>query len=445
MYKHTQMFRQMLFADTLRGKDSTGLYMVKESGNVEWIKEASPAPTFLNNSEVESALNRLSWKFVMAVGHNRAATIGAKTDENAHPFVEDNIILVHNGTISNKTELNSSVEVDSHAICHAIKEYGIVNALPMIDGAFALAVYDADAKQFYLVRNEKRPLFFAESEDFWIFGSEPWLLHGMAWRNGFKLEKLREVPAGVMYSIKIRDDDDELEFFEEEVSFEKRVFPPRRKRSKGTVTYLPPAKVPSLPPAPVKERQIAKLLKKVINHTPSIPPKTPWSWKENDIVCFLPERSEFVAGVGSTRIYGKHFLFETVEVVCTADVSYTVGQLAATMKADCVVGDVDYVVHKEGNTRIYLKGPAISRPVTSRNNFQVNEELLCALGICHETGCNNEITDDIVEECYVKIRKNGDLSCACPECVEKHLKRNPAWGNILAHDTAKNSAIQTIQ
>ena len=128
-----------------------------------------------------------------------------------------------------------------------------------------------------------------------------------------------------------------------------------------------------------------------------------------------------------------------------ADASYKPNEVASLMQSPLLVGDVDYIVHNQGKTRIYMKGPAISRPVISRNGFSINEELMCALSMCTEKDCSNEITDDIVEDSYIKIRKNGVMSCTCPQCIEKHISKNPAWGNILIHDQAKAQSVGTLQ
>ena len=44
-------------------------------------------------------------------------------DQNAHPFVENNIILVHNGVVYNHKK-HEDTEVDSHAIVHMINNMG---------------------------------------------------------------------------------------------------------------------------------------------------------------------------------------------------------------------------------------------------------------------------------------------------------------------------------
>jgi len=61
------------------------------------------------------------------VGHGRLATVGSISLENAHPFQEDDITLVHNGNISSGVDdfKDKDTVVDSHALTKAINELGV--------------------------------------------------------------------------------------------------------------------------------------------------------------------------------------------------------------------------------------------------------------------------------------------------------------------------------
>ena len=60
-YKLRTVFETMLFIDTLRGKDSTGIYSVNVHGNVDWAKEASTAQEFLASPDVSKILSNIAW------------------------------------------------------------------------------------------------------------------------------------------------------------------------------------------------------------------------------------------------------------------------------------------------------------------------------------------------------------------------------------------------
>jgi glucosamine 6-phosphate synthetase-like amidotransferase/phosphosugar isomerase protein len=64
----------MLFLDTFRGEDSTGVFLVDNLGNVAAAKEAVDGPTFLKSQEWRD-IRKLAFTAGWAlIGHNRRAT-----------------------------------------------------------------------------------------------------------------------------------------------------------------------------------------------------------------------------------------------------------------------------------------------------------------------------------------------------------------------------------
>lgn len=185
------MFKDMLFVDTLRGWDSTGVFMVDQVGNVRVRKAALDGPAFLK-TEAYNALNTLSWtKGMFLVGHNRAATRGTVNDQNAHPFVVDNkIVLVQNGTYFGDHKHHKDVEVDTEAVAHVIADNkDVEEALKKINAAYALVWYNTENKTLHLIRNQHRPLYLAKTEDdTYLFASEQETIWWAAGRNKVKLK-----------------------------------------------------------------------------------------------------------------------------------------------------------------------------------------------------------------------------------------------------------------
>ena len=120
--KNAEMFTQLLIADTIRGDDSTGVFGVTSGGSVDVLKGDTNGYVFTKSQNYSTIKNKIRSHYHIIVGHNRKATKGQITPENAHPFHEGNIVLVHNGTIWNSDDLNKDVDVDSHAIAHALNE-----------------------------------------------------------------------------------------------------------------------------------------------------------------------------------------------------------------------------------------------------------------------------------------------------------------------------------
>lgn len=100
-----------------RGTDSVGIAYVS-GGEVHIAKVAARPCVGLNialRKEVtEAAVSG------MFIGHTRAATQGAITSKNAHPFLVDDIAFAHNGIILND-ETFGKYTVDSESLIHGIK------------------------------------------------------------------------------------------------------------------------------------------------------------------------------------------------------------------------------------------------------------------------------------------------------------------------------------
>jgi len=189
----------MLYAEALRGEDSTGAFCVNKYGNVKMIKSAQRADSFINTKTFDSFLEDAYKEGRVLVGHNRSATKGSLTDENAHPFIEGNTCLVHNGTLYNHKHL-ADTDVDSHAICHAFEKDGYTKSIPELNGAFALIWYDAKEKKLHITRNKERPLWIIETKDADYIASEDGMLEWLANRVHGVTEKAKYFQVGQIYS-----------------------------------------------------------------------------------------------------------------------------------------------------------------------------------------------------------------------------------------------------
>lgn len=184
--KELQFFKQGLYTTALRGIDSTGVFCIKKSGNIFGIKDATPSSEFISSNEYKQFEDTAFLSAKILVGHCRSATKGIKSEENAHPFLAGNIILVHNGTLYNHQSL-AKTDSDSEAITIALNKENPLKVIPTLLGAYTLIWYDIKKKHFYITRNEERPLWIIQEDNFDYIGSEPkqleWLYYRIYQKN----------------------------------------------------------------------------------------------------------------------------------------------------------------------------------------------------------------------------------------------------------------------
>lgn len=193
--KPKDMFTELLIIDSLRGMHSTGMAVVaRHDSAFKVVKRPGPSQFLIADPEYKSAL-QYSAKCV--IGHNRYATLGAHTTENAHPFEFSHTVGAHNGTLdkwSTKQLHNSNLfDTDSEAIFSNINEYGIEETVKHLSGAWALVWFDKTDNSLNFLRNEKRPLFYCYSEDRGaiMWASEVEMLEFTLARNNCKYEGLQ--------------------------------------------------------------------------------------------------------------------------------------------------------------------------------------------------------------------------------------------------------------
>lgn len=196
-FNHLDLFEQFLIVDSLRGKDSTGVFSLFRNGDVRVIKHGSHPYNLFRTDEWRDFKSAAVQRGKFLVGHNRKATIGKVNTDNAHPFVEENIILVHNGTLRDQKNLtDANVEVDSHAIAHALSTTPYAEVIPKIRGAFALIWYDTKTEKLYAARNEERPLVILHSDDFYFLASEAWMVGYPARRERINITEAQNLNLG---------------------------------------------------------------------------------------------------------------------------------------------------------------------------------------------------------------------------------------------------------
>lgn len=217
-----KVFRDLLYLDTLRGEHSTGAAIVSAPFNeaqaevIEVVKQVGPPSVlFEAHGRFQGKVSlTLKSNLKALIGHNRFATQGAVSAENAHPFEIGNVVGAHNGTIV-KSSLKglheaSNYEVDSQMIYSHLGAGHPVNTVwEVADGAMALTWYDKVSKKLNLIRNKERPLYTVVTKDhktlYWA--SESWMLMIALSRAGIKeVEDIKPLPENTLFQLDIAQD-----------------------------------------------------------------------------------------------------------------------------------------------------------------------------------------------------------------------------------------------
>ncbi len=188
--KLKKVFQNLLTVDVIRGPHSTGIG-VGNSRNIFILKKTGGPEGLFDNKEYN---RRIKKKNFLLMGHNRFATTGKITGENAHPFQIKHITLMHNGTLTSVYSLPidkpENYDTDSEAIAVSIAEKGIEKTWEKIYGAATLVFWDNNEKTLNFISDKKRPFFFTRirNSSTIIWASEKWMLTGILDRYNINID-----------------------------------------------------------------------------------------------------------------------------------------------------------------------------------------------------------------------------------------------------------------
>jgi glucosamine--fructose-6-phosphate aminotransferase (isomerizing) len=134
-----------------RGYDSSGIAIVRD-GDISIARAEGKIKNLIERLQKEPL------KGSIGIGHTRWATHGRPSEENAHPHLEGDIAIVHNGIIENYLELREELrsegavfqsETDTEILAHLISrearsgkrlEAAVREGLRFVKGTYAVAV-----------------------------------------------------------------------------------------------------------------------------------------------------------------------------------------------------------------------------------------------------------------------------------------------------------------
>ena len=166
-----------------RGYDSAGIATLSNGGIERRRAEGKLA-------NLERLLTADPVKGTIGIGHTRWATHGIPNEKNAHPHSDGKVAVVHNGIIENFQDLraelgnggrNFSTDTDTEVVVHLISHYlmlgmtprqAVAEALPRLEGAFALAILFAGQHDVMYGARRGSPLAVGYGDGEMFLGSD---------------------------------------------------------------------------------------------------------------------------------------------------------------------------------------------------------------------------------------------------------------------------------
>jgi hypothetical protein len=168
--KDTDIAKELLYLSQVRGSDATGLVTYKTmSRKFDTYKRAMPASTFLDLRRVDGMISPQADVLMLHTRRSTGAWDSKYNHEDAHPFHWNNIIGMHNGMIPpgalDQLPHKLKGAIDSEQLIYNISKAGVDGTIPLIWGAWALALLDTENRKLGFVRNKERPFTYAFSKD----------------------------------------------------------------------------------------------------------------------------------------------------------------------------------------------------------------------------------------------------------------------------------------
>ena len=156
--------RALAIINRERGTDSLGFF----SNTGKFVKRADDPVVCLADDDFADFIDKSCCKGWFLAGHTRAATAGAVTNNNAHPFRFGRIIGCHNGIVS----APKSYSVDSEFLFDSLNKAGgdYNTAFADIAGYWALSWFDGES--FYLQSHKNEVAIGRDAYGVWYYSSD---------------------------------------------------------------------------------------------------------------------------------------------------------------------------------------------------------------------------------------------------------------------------------
>ena len=170
--------------ESYRGYDSSGIVVIEKDGKTTNVKAVGTL------DKLEGKIKKLSGGAI-GLGHNRWATHGGVTEENAHPHADckGNIFVVHNGIIENYQVLKDKLQkqghkfvsqTDTEVLAHLIEQFfennledAVRKALRLVRGTYGVAVISSKDPEKIVAAKLSSPLVLLVNKAGGFVASDP--------------------------------------------------------------------------------------------------------------------------------------------------------------------------------------------------------------------------------------------------------------------------------
>ncbi|OUR62859.1 glutamine--fructose-6-phosphate aminotransferase, partial [Bermanella sp. 47_1433_sub80_T6] len=154
-----------------RGYDSAGLAVLNDAGQIERCRRMGKV------IELENGIKEKPFSGNLGIAHTRWATHGKPSEENAHPHMSgERLVIVHNGIIENHEPLRRELQkdgyefksqTDTEVIVHLLHKNlqkissltdAVKETIQCLEGAYALGVVSADHPGILVAARQGSPL-----------------------------------------------------------------------------------------------------------------------------------------------------------------------------------------------------------------------------------------------------------------------------------------------
>ncbi len=167
----TQVIREMIAIQKHRGPDDSGIVGINTREKTYEVASIQEDTTFQNANDLIFGFNRLSILDLSPMGHQ--------------PMIspDENVILIMNGEIYNAFDFKEELiqkgytfksTSDTEIVLYLYQEYGMDKMVKLLNGMFALAIYDLRLNTLFLARDRFgiKPLYILKEQGRLAFASE---------------------------------------------------------------------------------------------------------------------------------------------------------------------------------------------------------------------------------------------------------------------------------